>query len=173
VRIAVTAAAATLVTTLAGCGYHVAGHSDLLPKTIETVCIPAFANATIRYKLTDRLPNAIAKEFISRTRYHIISDCASADAVLRGMVMNYISYATVADPKTGRQTAVDLRLYMKIDFTERATGKVLFSRPMMEVRERYEVSEDPNTYVDESDSALDRASRAAAATIVTAILTNF
>lgn len=158
---------------VASCGYHVAGHSDLLPQSIQTICIPAFANATTRYKLTDRLPNAIAKEFLSRTRYHIIGDCSSADAILRGTVMNYVSYATVADPTTGRQTAVDMRLYLKIDFTERATNKALFSRPMMEVRERYEVSVDPLTYVDESDSALDRASRAAAQTIVTAILTNF
>jgi len=169
VRIAIAAAAALL----SSCGYHIAGHSDTLPKSIETVCIPAFTNATIRYKLTDRLPNAIAKEFISRTKYHIISDCASADAILRGTVMNYISYATVADPATGRQTAVDMHLYLKIEFSERTTGKMLFSRPMMEVRERYEVKLDPNTYVDESDSALDRAGRAAAQTIVTAILTNF
>jgi len=35
---------------LASCGYTVSGHTDLLPKTIQTICVPAFANATIRYK---------------------------------------------------------------------------------------------------------------------------
>lgn len=168
-KVLITLAAALL----ASCGYHVSGHGDLVPKTIHTICIPAFQNATIRYKLTDHLPEAISRELISRTRYRIVSDPRDADAVLNGSVLNYISYATVADPVTGRATAVDLRLYLKITLTERATGKVLFNRPNMEVRERYEVSVDPRTYVDESDLALDRASRQVAATIVTAILENF
>ena len=158
---------------LASCGYTVSGHTDLMPKSIQTICIPAFSNATTRYKLTDRLSEAIAKEFISRTRYRIVSDPQTADAVLNGAVLNYISYATVADPTTGRATAVDLRVYLKVSLTERATGKVLFTRPSIEVRERYEVSVDPRTYLDESDSALDRASRQVASAIVTAILSNF
>jgi Lipopolysaccharide-assembly len=169
VRIALAAAALSVVS----CGYHVAGHTNLMPQTIHTICIPAFQNVTTRYKLTDRLPEAIAKEFISRTKYRVVSDPQTADAVLNGTVVNYISYATVADPTTGRATAVDLRVYLKVMLTERATGKVLFTRPSMEVRERYEVSVDPRTYFDESDSALDRASRQVAATLVTAILTNF
>ena len=158
---------------LSSCGYHVAGHSDLLPKTIQSICIPAFTNATTRYKLTDRMPEAVAREFISRTKYHIVSDPNQADVVLRGAVMNYISYATVADPVSGRATAVDLRVYLQVSLTERATGKVLFSRPSMEVRERYEISVDPRAYFDESDAALDRASKQVAAQIVTAILENF
>jgi hypothetical protein len=169
VRIALAAAAVCF----ASCGYKVAGHANTMPKSIQTICIPAFGNATIRYKLTDRLAEAVAKEFISRTHYKIVSDPNTADAVLRGTVTNYISYATVADPTTGRATAVDLRLYLKVTMTERATGKVLFTRPGMEVRERYEVSVDPRTYFDESDSALDRASRQVAAAIVSDILSNF
>jgi len=168
-RIALAAAAMCLVS----CGYTVSGHTDLLPKTIQTICIPAFDNVTTRYKLTDRMADAIAKEFISRSRYRIVSDPNTADAVLRGTVTNYISYATVADPTTGRATAVDLRVYLKINLYERATGKVLFTRPSFDLRERYEVSVDPRTYFDESDSALDRASRQVAAAIVTAILSNF
>lgn len=158
---------------LSSCGYQVAGHSDTMPKTIHTICVPAFQNATIRYKMTDHLPEAVSRELLSRTRYKIVANPANADAVLNGTVLNYISYATVADPATGRATAVDLHMYLKITLTERATGKVLFNRPSMEVLERYEVSVDPRTYVDESDSALDRAARAAATTIVTAILNNF
>jgi len=169
VRIALAIAA----TCLCACGYHVAGHTNLMPASIHTICVPAFGNATTRYKLTDRLAEAIAKEFISRTHYRVVSDPNTADAVLNGTVINYISYATVADPVTGRATAVDLRVYLRVSLTERATGKVLFTRPSMEVRERYEVSVDPRTYFDESDSALDRASRQVAATVVTAILTNF
>ncbi len=166
-------AAAALAALLASCGYHVAGHSDLLPKTIHTVCIPAFQNATIRYKMTDHLPEAISRELIARTHYKIVANPSDADAVLNGTVLNYFSGATIADPTTGRATAVDVHLILKITFTERATGKVLFTRPSMDVRERYEVAVDQLTYLDESDLALDRIARQAAGTIVTAILDNF
>ncbi len=162
-----------LAILICSCGYHVAGHSDLMPKTIHTICIPAFQNVTIRYKMTDRLPEAISREFLSRTRYKIVANPSDADAVLNGTVLNYFSGATIADPVTGRATAVDVHLFLKLTLTERATGKVLFTRPSMEVRERYEVSVDQRTYIDESDLALDRIARQAAATIVTAILDNF
>ena len=57
---------------VSGCGYSTGGHADLVPKTGHTIAIPAFSNATTRYKLTDQLPEAIAREFISRTHYRIV-----------------------------------------------------------------------------------------------------
>lgn len=153
------------------CGYHVAGHSDLLPKTMRSIAIPAFANATTRYKLTDRLPEDLAREFITRTRYRIVADPNAADAVLQGTVLSYIAGATVID--NGRATAVDLHVYLQISLVERATGKVLFSRPAMDVRERYQVSVDPRQYFEESDAALERAGKAVAQHVVTSILENF
>lgn len=72
---------------LAGCGYRVAGRSDLLPKTLHTIAIPAFSNPTTRYRLTERLPAMMTREFIRRTRYEIVSDPNTADAVLTGGVV--------------------------------------------------------------------------------------
>lgn len=157
----------------AGCGYHVAGHADLLPKTIQTIAIPPFANVTTRYKLTDEMPQAVTREFNTRTRYKVVSDPNAADAILKGAIVNYIHYPTVADPTTGRATEVDLRVYLRVQLVERATGKVLFTRPNFEVRESYEISVDPKAYFEESDAALARASKAAAQQIVTAILSDF
>lgn len=165
--------AVLLATVLGACGYHVAGHSDLAPKGISTVCIPAFSNSTVRYKLTDHLPEAISRELIARTRYRIVSDCATADAVLRGSVNNYLYFPTVFDPTTSRASAVDLRVYLTAALTERATNKTLFRRSNMEVRERYEISVDPRAYFDESDAALNRVARSVAQQLVTAMLSNF
>ena len=165
--------AAGLALLLGSCGYHVAGHSDLLPTSIRTISIPAFENVTTRYKLTERLPEAISREFIARTRYRVVRDANAADAVLQGAVLNYVSFATVSDPVTGRATSVDLRVYLRVSLVERASGKVLFSRPSMEVRERYEISEDQGAYFDESDAALNRVSQQVAQQLVTSILENF
>jgi hypothetical protein len=173
VILARSALALGILVTLSGCGYHVAGHADLLPKTIKTIAIPAFGNLTTRYKLSDQLPEAIAREFISRTRYRVVKDVNSADAVLRGAVLSYFSYPTIFDPTTGRASGVQMHVVMQVSLIERATGKVLFNRPSFEFRERYQISLDPGVYFEESDSALARVSVQVARAMVTAILENF
>ena len=157
----------------AGCGYHVAGKSDIMPQTIHTIAITPFANRTIQYKLAQRLPADISREFISRTRYKIVTDPKTADAVLDGAVLNFASYPIIADQSSGRATVVQCSAYLKITLTERATGKVLFTRPSFEVRERYEISVDPQAYFDESGAGVERLSRDVARDVVTSILEKF
>jgi hypothetical protein len=158
---------------LSSCGYHIAGKADLVPKTVHTICIPAFANITTRYKLSDHLPEAITREFISRTHYQIVQDPNAADAVLRGAVINFVAYPILFDQQTGRASGFQVNVTMQVTLTERETGKVIFSRPSFEMRQRYEASIGANAYFDESDAALNRLSRDVARDLVSAILENF
>jgi RNase P/RNase MRP subunit p29 len=157
----------------AACGYHVAGRSDVIPQSIHTIAIPAFANRTIRFRLAQRLPADITREFISRTHYKIVTDPKAADAVLDGAVLNFTSYPIIADAASGRATVVQCSAYLRVVLTERATGKVLFSRPSFEARERYEISVDPQYYFDESGAGIERLSRDVARDVVTSILASF
>jgi hypothetical protein len=151
----------------------VSGHADLLPSTIKTIAVPAFENATTRYKLTDRMAIAIQREFISRTRYRIVPDPNQADAVLRGAILNYTAFPTTSDSRTGRAAGVEVHVLLSLTLHERATGKVLFTRPAYDVRERYEISTQPQAYFEESDTALDRMSRQVARAVVSAVLESF
>ena len=163
-------AALTLSTA---CGYHVGGHTNLLPKTIKTIAVPAFANVTPNYRLPVLLTADLTRELISRTKYNIIADPAQADAVLSGLVVNFVTYPTIFDPISGRATGVQAIVTLQLTLTERETGKKLFSRPSAEFRERYEISTDPQQYFDESGTAILRLSRDVARSAVTAILENF
>jgi hypothetical protein len=154
-----------------GCGYHVAGHSDLLPSRVKTIAIPAFENLTARYKLTERIPEALSREFISRTRYQVVPDTNKADAILRGAITNYIAYPVINTD--GRTSVVQMSVFLQLQVLERETGKVLYSRPSFEVRQRYEISQDQVAYFEESDIALERLSRDVARTVVSAILEAF
>jgi hypothetical protein len=158
---------------VSSCGYHTAGHADLMPKSIQTICIPAFKNVSSRYKLSDHLPEAISRELISRTRYHIGTDTNTCDAILRGSVLNYLANQTTVDPVTGRATAVDIHVILSIVFTERATGAVLFSNPNFSVNERYEISVDPIAYFEESDAGLNRVAMQVSRQVVSSILNKF
>jgi hypothetical protein len=159
---------------LSGCGYHVAGQANLVPKTVHTIAIPPFENATVRYKLTDLLPEDIGREFISRTKYEVISDPTQADAVLRGTVINYLAYPTLIDQTTGRTSGLQIIVRLAVTLTERSTGKVIFTRPYFESHERYELAVTNNLqYFDESGSAVERLSKDVARDVVTSILDNF
>jgi hypothetical protein len=155
------------------CGYHTGGRGDLIPSTIQSIAIPPFLNGTTRYKITDGMPEALTREFISRTRYKVVPNPEMADMVLHGTITNYFAGVTVVDPTTGRGSAVDLHVYLRLTLEERATGKILFSRPFMEVRERYQVSLSPGAFFEESDDALKRASEQTARQVVSAILESF
>jgi len=162
-----------LLLTFVCCGYHVAGKADVLPKTIKTVAIPAFGNVTTRYKLSDLLPAALTREFISRTRYQVVPDPNNADAILSGTVVNFYAYPTIFDPKTSRAAAVQAIVILQVTLRERATSKVLFTRPTLEFRQNYEISVDPKAYFDESDMAMERLSRDVARSLVSAVMENF
>lgn len=155
------------------CGYKVAGKANLVPKEILSIGIPPFANATTHYKLTEKLPMAITREFIARTKYQILPDANGADAVLRGSVSTVLAYPTVFDPTTGRAAGVQVQTILAVTLTQAKNAAVIYTNPSLDFRQRYEISTDPLAYFDESASAFDRLCRDVAASVVTAILENF
>ncbi|MBI4890476.1 MAG: hypothetical protein HY821_07600 [Acidobacteria bacterium] len=156
-----------------GCGYKVGGQPDLLPATLKIIAIPAFANNTPRYRLTESLPNAIGREFLSRTRYRVVTDMNEADAILRGTIRNYMSYPTIFDQATGRAAGIQLSIFLDLKLVERTTGKVLYERQNMEIRGRYEVAVDQTQYFDESTEALRRVSAEVGRQVVSSVLEAF
>jgi hypothetical protein len=157
----------------AGCGYHVAGRADMLPRDVRTIAVPAFANATTRYRLTQSLPAAITREFLARTRYRVVAGDEEADAVLLGSVTNYMSYPITFDPATGRAAGVQHSVALAVRLVEKKTGKELYGNPNLVAQSRYEVSTDTEAYFDESETSLERLSRDVARTVVSAILESF
>lgn len=162
-----------LLLAAVSCGYHLAGHADTIPQNIKTIAIPAFGNASTRYKLTDRIPEAVAREFITRTRYRVVTDENQADAVLRGSVVNYFAYPIVFDQQTARASVVQISVTMTATLTERTTGKVLYSNPHFELKQQYEITSDQIAFFEESDTAMVRLSRDVARMLVSAVLENF
>ena len=158
---------------LAGFGYHVAGRGDLLPKTVKTIAVPAFRNTTPRQTLARLLATDVIREFNSRTRYRIVDDPNQADAVLYGTLSNFDVNPIIFDPASGRATTIHVRATVQLTLIDHDTGKTLFSRPNVQWDERYQVSNNPQSYFDESGTAFIRVSQAMARTIVSAVLENF
>src|ERR1700683_4472200 len=80
-----------------GCGYHVGGTASELPPGLKVIAVPALKNDTPRYRIEQRMTEAVVHEFIARTKYHIVSSEDSADAVLRGEITSFEAIPAVFD----------------------------------------------------------------------------
>ena len=163
---------AVLVVALSGCGYHVSGKGDLMPKDVHTIYIAPFENATSHYRLTDAIPEAISRELIARTRYRLVKRPEDADAALKGSVISFGSFAIMTDTTTGRAVALQVSARIQVTLTDRAS-KVLYTHPAWDFHQRYQLSTNAPTYFDESGAAELRMSQDIASAVVSGILENF
>jgi len=162
-----------LVGALWGCGYHVAGKSDSLPKSIHVIAVPALENKTTSYRIEQRLTAATMHEFLARTQYRVVPDPASGDAVLHGKVLSLEAVPLLFDTKTGRATTMLITVKCEISFEERESGKILFQSNNFLFRNQYEISTDVKSFFEEQDPALDRLAQDFAARLVAAVTENF
>jgi outer membrane lipopolysaccharide assembly protein LptE/RlpB len=163
----------------AGCGYHVAGKSDSLPKSIHVIAVPALENKTTSYRIEQRLTTATVHEFLAKTSYRVVPDPVNGDAVLRGKVLSLEAVPLLFDTATGRATTMLITLKCEITFEERETGKVLYHTDNFIFRNQYEISTDVNdpdsvkNFFQEQDPALDRMARDFAERLVAAVVENY
>ena len=158
---------------LSACGYRVAGTGAALPPTIKTIAVPALINKTSRYRVEQRLTEALVRELISRTKYRVVPDPANADAVLSGEITGLESSAVLFDTATGRATTMLVTVRMKVRFEEISSKKVLWHNDEYIFREQYEISTNLASFFEEQEPALERMAREFAATLVSAVLENF
>jgi hypothetical protein len=158
---------------LNACGYHVGGKAETMPKSVQTIAVLPFNNLTNRYKLADELQTAISREFISKTRFQVVSNRETADAVLYGAINQVATGPVIFDPATGKATIVQIVIVLQVFLKENATGKILFSNPPFPVSNNYEISIYANQYFDESNLALDRICADVARTVVSRVIENF
>jgi len=174
---------------LLGCGYHVGGKGSELPPGLKVIAIPALKNDTTRYRVEQRMTEAVVREFIARTKYRVVASEGSADAVLHGEITSFEAIPAVFDTTpatasssttvpainvtTARATTMLVSVHMKVLLEESGTKRVLYKNDNYLFREPYEISTDPSKFFDEQGPALERMSRDFAARLVSDVLENF
>jgi Lipopolysaccharide-assembly len=166
---------------LSGCGYQVSGRASRLPPGIKTIAVLGFENRTNRYRIEQRMTQAVVREFLSRTRYRIVSTEDSADAVLHGEILSLESapvvFDTTANPNTNiataRATTMLVSVHIKVWLEDCNSKSVLYHNDDFLFREPYEVSTDVPSFFDEQGPALDRMVRDFASHLVAGIVENF
>jgi hypothetical protein len=161
------------VSWIAGCGYHVASRASRLPSEWKEIAVPAFKNDTNRYRIEQRLTAAVIREFISRTKYRIIQDEASADGVLHGEVLSVETAPVLFDATTGQVTTMLVTVHARVQLVDNRTQKPVYHNSDMVFRDEYQISSDVQSFFEEQNPAIDRMARAFASQLVANILENF
>lgn len=156
-----------------GCGYHVAGRAARLPENWQTIAIPALANNTTRYRIEQRLTQAVIREFITRTKYRIVQDEGSADGVLRGDVVSIETSPVIFNSTTGEVTTMLVTVHAKVELEDKATHKMIYRNSDMVFRNEYQISSDVQSFFQEEGPAIQRMARDFAAQLVSNVLENF
>jgi hypothetical protein len=157
----------------AGCGYHVAGRAAQLPSEWQTIAVPAFVNNTTRYRIEQRFTQAVIREFITRTKYRVIQDQGSADAVLHGTVLSIETTPVLFDAKSGEVTTMLVTVHTKVELLESSTKKSVYKNDDMVFGEQYQISADVRSFFEEGDPALERMSRDFASKLVANVVEKF
>jgi outer membrane lipopolysaccharide assembly protein LptE/RlpB len=162
----------------AGCGYHVAGQNNALPKSIHVIAVTALENQTSSYRIEQKLTAATVHEFLARTQYKVVWNSADGDAVLRGKVVSLEAVPLIFDTTTGRATTMLITIKCEVALTEAATSRVLYHSENFVFRNEYEISTnlDPNdlkSFFEEQDPAVDRIARDFASRLVAAVIENY
>ena len=172
-----------------GCGYHVGGTAVAqLPPGLKVIAVPSLKNDTPRYRIEQRMTEAVVHEFIARTKYRIVPNEDAADAVLHGEITSFEAIPAVFDTTaatttstavpsvtttTARATTMLVSVHLKVSLEDRETKKVLYKSDDYLFRQPYEISTDPSRFFDEQGPALERMSRDFASRLVADILENF
>jgi len=166
-------ALAAVALLLSACGYHVAGRAPNLPSEWKSIAIPAFKNDTTRYRIEQRFTAAVIRQFIQRTKYRIVQDPESADAVLHGEILSIETAPVLFDATTGQVTTSLVTVHTKVLLVDNQTQKTVYENDDMVFRDEYQISSDVQSFFEEQDPALERMARDFSAQLVSNVTEKF
>lgn len=146
-----------------------------LPKDIKTIAVPAFQFEArgLRYRVETRFTEAVTKEIIRRGRgLKVQGTREGADAVVEGMIRDF-NFSGVLLDREGRARVYEVTITSAVTVRDLRTNQILYDNQNYIFRDSFEFSEDPRSFFNEEDPAVERMARAFAESVVSTIVNGF
>jgi len=143
-----------------------------LPKRIKTVAVPAFQFEArgLRYRVESRFTEAVTKEIIRRGRgLRVQGSRDGADAVVEGTIRDF-NFTGVLLDREGRARIYEVTIVVAVTVRDLQENKILFDNQNFIFRDSFEFSEDPRSFFNEEDPAVERMARAFAESVVSSVV---
>ncbi|MBX7220648.1 MAG: hypothetical protein K1Y36_11930 [Blastocatellia bacterium] len=155
------------------CGYQRAGFGGSFPKNIRTVAVQTLRNESLRYRVEQRFTQALAEEILRRgLPITLTTDTVHADALISGSLRNF-GFRNVLVDNQGRTRVFEITVTTAITLRDQTANRILFDDRKLQFRGEYQLSEDPRSFFNEEDPAVDRIARDFARSVVSTMLEGF
>jgi len=152
------------------CGYKPAGKGKALPADIKTIAVPVFQNSSLKYRVEQRFTQAVKDEILKRARgLRVTTSAEGADAVLNGDIRSFRAAGSILDER-GRTRVWDVRIIISVTLRDQRTRKILFQDSRMSFEGEYELSDDPQSFFNEENAAVDRIAKDFARAVISTIM---
>lgn len=168
-KLAALAASAALLLDFCG-GYRPAGRGHSLPAHIRVLAVPTFQNTSLKYRVEQRFTRAVIEEILRRSRnLRVISTPEGADAVLNGDIRGFRAAGVILDDQ-GRTRVWEITITVSLTVRDLKSHRILYSNPRLIFTGEYELSDDPQSFFNEENPAVERIAREFAQSIISTIL---
>ncbi|HEX8734182.1 MAG TPA: LptE family protein [Pyrinomonadaceae bacterium] len=143
-----------------------------LPKRIKKVAVPAFQFEArgLRYRVESRFTEAVTREIIRRARgVKVQGSREDADAVVEGVIRDF-NFTGVLLDREGRARIYEVTIVVAVTVRDLQENKILYDNQNFIFRDSFEFSEDPRSFFNEEDPAVERMARAFAESVVSSIV---
>jgi hypothetical protein len=152
------------------CGYKQAGKGKSLPPEIKVLAVPVFQNSSLKYRVEQRFTKAVIEEILKRARgINVTTNPDGADAVLNGDIRSFRAAGSILDQQ-GRTRVWDVRVIVAVTLRDTNTRKILYQNSRLSFEGEYELSDDPQSFFNEENPAVERVAREFAQSIISTIL---
>lgn len=111
---------------LLGCGYSFASRGESIDHRIQNVYVESFENKTAQAQIENYVRTAFINQFIQNSRFKIAHSAQSADAIVRGKIVN-LHTSPLSHLKNDLAAEERATIIMEVVFEDNATGKVIWS----------------------------------------------
>ncbi|MBA3351397.1 MAG: hypothetical protein H0U23_03060 [Blastocatellia bacterium] len=146
--------------------------SSGLPKNIRKIAVPAFQTEArgLRYRVASRFTEAVSREIIRRGNgLKVQGSTTGADAVVEGTIRDFVFAGVVLD-REGRARVYEVNIVAAVTIRDLKEGTILYDNQNFIFRDSFEFSEDPRSFFNEEDPAVERIARAFSESVVSAIV---
>lgn len=143
-----------------------------LPSRIKTVAVPVFQFEArgFRYRLESRFTEAVTKEIIKRGKgLKVQGTREGADAVVEGTIRDF-NFSGVLLDREGRARVYEVTIVGAVTVRDLSENQVIYDNQNFIFRDSFEFSNDPRSFFNEEDPAVERMARAFAESVVSTIV---
>lgn len=146
-----------------------------LPSQIKKIAVPAFQFEArgLRYRVESRFTDAVSRELLRRGGgLKIQGTREGADAVVEGTIRDF-NFSGVLLDREGRARVYEVTITVAVTIRDLRDNKILYDNQNFIFRDSFEFSDDPRSFFNEEDPAVERMARSFAESVVSTIVNGF